>query len=55
MYDGENIYFTNIDDSLGMRTFSDTCGFSKYKIRKFERKVKKIKKKNERVHQSQTF
>lgn len=55
MYDGENIYFTNIDDSLGMRTFLDTCGFSKYKIRKFERKVKKIKKKNERVHQSQTF
>jgi hypothetical protein len=55
MYDGENVYFTNIKDSLGMRTFLDTCGFSKFKIKKFERKVKKIKKKNDRVHQSQVF
>jgi hypothetical protein len=55
MYDGKNVYFTNIDDSFGMHTFLDTCGFSKYKIRKFERIIRKIKKRNDEIHKSQTF
>lgn len=55
MYDGKNVYFTNIDDSIGMHNFLDTCGFSKYKIRKFERKIRKIKKRNDEIHKSQTY
>lgn len=55
MFDGKNVYFTNIDDSLGMHTFLDTCGFSKYEIRKFERKIRKIKKSNDEIHKSQTY
>ncbi|MBP1672301.1 MAG: hypothetical protein H6Q25_116 [Bacteroidetes bacterium] len=55
MYDGKNVYFTNIDDSIGMHTFLDTCGFSKYKIRKFERKIKKIQKRNDEINKSQTY
>jgi hypothetical protein len=55
IYDGKNVYFTNINDSLGMHTFLDTSGFSNYKIRKFERKIKKIKQWNNDVHKSQTY
>jgi hypothetical protein len=55
MYDGKNIYFTNINDSLGMHTFLDTSGFSNFKIRKFEQKINKIKKWNDDVHKSQTY
>ena len=51
MYNGDTIFFTNIEDSLGMKTFIDSNRFSKHKIRKFNKDTEVIKKNNETVNQ----
>ena len=51
MYNGKKVFYTNINNSLGMRAFIKSNGFSEQKIKEFNEKLELFKKNNKEVHQ----
>lgn len=47
MYDGNTVFYTDITDSIGMKSFIESNQFSKRKIKKFDKKLELFKKDNE--------
>ena len=50
MYDGDTIFYTNIKDSLGMKTFIESNSFPTRKIKKCNERLEIIKRENETVN-----
>ena len=51
MYNGNTIFFTNIEDSLGMDTFIKSNSFSRLKIKRFNKELELFKIDNAEINQ----
>jgi hypothetical protein len=55
MFDGDSVYYTNINDSVGMFNFLDSNHFSKREIKKFHRNLNRLKNGNTKTREALIF